>query len=446
MTHKHIQTIVFTTCTLCLMFAGQAFARDYNIAGMFSLSYSNGLKADWGNYALQSAKIAIEDINKSGILGEDTLVMKDENITDYRCRIQGSDVIAEKLFKKKDILALIGADCSGPAVKIARVGEKYKIPTISYGANAESLSSVKDFPYFIRVVSPSSVIDTSLVRSAKVFGAEKISIFHTTDAWGKGGMEAASEEAHKQGLEIDTCGYSRNTNFFNVLTWLGQRKAAGIKHFVIIMPVPDTYTVYMAAKTLGMVSTDYYYYSSEMLSADNPPKGIYAAIGSFAPKARMPEGDKINKLRMQLGKNVGKKIDPNDVTFYWGVMGYDNAWAVAHAIKLAKDDGVTELTGEKLMPYLRKINYNGLGGNITIRPETNDRASMDLDIMNLRGYADPENGYFNHWLRKITDPSSLNIVYKPVGVLDSKSDTLKFNMNEIILPGGEKPCEECLEK
>jgi len=409
--------------------------KEYNIAGMFSLSYANGLKADWGNYALHSAQFAIEDINTSGILGEDN----------YRCRIQGSDVIADKLFKKKGIVAMVGADCSGPAVKIARVGAKYKIPTISYGSNAESLSSVKNFPYFIRVVSPSSVIDTSLVRTAKYFGAKTISIFHTTDAWGMGGMESASEEAKKQGLKIDTCGYPRNTNFYKVFTWLSNKKAMGIKHFAIIMPVPDTYTVYMAAKSLGMTKPGYYFYSSEMLSADNPPKGIYAAIGSFAPKAKMPEGKKIDELREKLSKVEGKKIDANDVTFYWGVMGYDNIWAVAHAIKEAKDDGVTNITGEKLMPYLRKINYDGLSGKISIRPGTNDRAAMDLSIMNLRGYVDPENGYISHWLRKITDPKSLNIVYEPIGVLDSITDTLTIDENKVILTGGVKPCPSCIK-
>lgn len=419
-----------------------AQAREYRLGGMFSLSYSNGLKADWGNYALDAARFALEDINKSGILGSDTLVMNEEDTVDYRCRIQGSDVIAEKLFKK-DIVALVGSDCSGPAVNIATVGARYKIPTISYGANAESLSSVKDFPYFIRVVSPSSVIDNSLVRTAKVFGAKEVCIFHTTDAWGMGGMESASHEAEKQGLKVNTCGYERNTNFYKILTWLGRKKAAGLKHFVIIMPVPDTYTVYMAAKTLGMDTEGYYFYSSEMLSADNPPKGIYSAIGSFAPKAKMPVGDKIDALRQRLGNLLGKPIDPNDVTFYWGVMGYDNMWAVAHAIKLAKDDGVSEINGEKLMPYLRKIDYLGLSGRISIKPGTNDRAAMDLDIMNLRGYADPEKGYVNHWLRKITDPKSLNIIYEPVGVLDSASDELRMDMGKVILPGGQTPCPSC---
>ncbi|GAU08160.1 ABC transporter substrate-binding protein [Desulfoplanes formicivorans] len=445
MNRVYVQKTLLLLAIILFTAVGSVQAKEYQLAGMFSLSYANGLKADWGNYALQCAQFAIEDVNNSGILGDDKLAMKEENISNYRCRIQGSDVIAEKLFKKKNIIAMVGADCSGPAVKIAKVGAKYKIPTISYGSNAESLSSVENFPYFIRVVSPSSVIDTSLIRTAQHFGAKTISIFHTTDAWGMGGMESAAAEAKKLGLKADICGYPRNTNFYKVFTWLSRKKAMGIKHFAIIMPVPDTYTVYMAAKSLGMTKSGYYFYSSEMLSADNPPKGIYAAIGSFAPKAKMPEGKKIDQLREKLSKVEGKIIDANDVTFYWGVMGYDNIWAVAHAIKLAKDDGVTNITGEKLMPYLRKINYEGLSGKISIRPGTNDRAAMDLNIMNLRGYADPENGYFNHWLRKIFAPKSLNIVYEPIGVLDSTNDTLSIDINKVILTGGGKPCASCLK-
>lgn len=436
MKKRQIGTLIVFALALCLLIPGQASARDFNIAGMFSLSYSSGLKADWGNYALQSAHFAIEDVNNSGMLGDDKLIMDKDDVVNYRCRIQGSDVIAKKLMTKgKKFVALIGADCSGPAVNIARMGEKYKIPVISYGSNAESLSSTKDFPYFIRVVAPSSIVDTTLVRAAKYLGAKKIGIFHTTDAWGHGGMVAAKGEAEATGLGTAICGYERNTNFFKVLTWLGRMKAEGVRHYVIIMPVPDTYTVYMAAKALGMVKEGYYFYSSEMLSADNPPQGIYSAIGSLAPKAHMPEGEKIDALRNKLGKVIGKTIDPNDVTFYWGVMGYDNVWAVAHAIKMAKDDGVDNITGEKLMPYLRKIDYVGLSGTISIRPGTNDRERMDIDIMNLIGYTDPENGYFNHWLRKITDPSSLNINYKPVGFMNSTTNRLTLDLKRAVLPG-----------
>ena len=434
---------IFLSLAVFILLATGVQAKEYNLAGMFSLSYGNGQAADWGNYALHSAQFAIEDINNSGILGNDKLVMKEKNVVNYRCRIQGSDVIAENLCKGKDLLAMVGVDCSGPAEKIARVGEKYRVPCISYGANAESLSSTEDFPYFVRVVCPSSATDTVLVRLAQQMGAKEIGIFHTTDAWGMGGMETSVAEAKKLKLETAVCGYPRNTNFYKVMTWLSRQKAKGVKHFVIIMPVPDTYTVYMAAKSLGMIKPEYCFYSSEMLSADNPPKAIYSAMGSFAIKARMPVGDEINGLRGRLSKVVGKEIDPNDVTFYWGVMGYDCIWAVAHAIKLAKDDGVTDLTSEKLMPYLRKIDYNGLSGKIALTPGTNDRAAMDLDIVNLQGYADPENGYLNHWIRKITDKKSLDIVYEPVGVLDSIADTLTMEMDKVLPTGGSKPCATC---
>ena len=106
----------------------------------------------WGDFERHGARIAI--VNASGILGDDRIRMTDENTIDYHCWPENAAIMAETLMKKA-ILVLTGADCSGPAVEIARVGAKYEIPVISNGANASMLSSVEEFPYFVRVVTPS---------------------------------------------------------------------------------------------------------------------------------------------------------------------------------------------------------------------------------------------------------------------------------------------------
>jgi hypothetical protein len=51
--------------------------------------------------------------------------MKEKNVKNNDCRPEGADLIAEDLFQS-DILAITGVDCSGPAVIILKIAEKYR--------------------------------------------------------------------------------------------------------------------------------------------------------------------------------------------------------------------------------------------------------------------------------------------------------------------------------
>ena len=115
--------------------SSNGFADIYDVGGMYTYHYHDGRYADWGDFEMHGARIALQEINASGILGDDRIRMTDENTIDYHCRPENAALMAETLMKK-GILVVTGADCSGPAVEIARVVAKYKIPVISNGANA----------------------------------------------------------------------------------------------------------------------------------------------------------------------------------------------------------------------------------------------------------------------------------------------------------------------
>ena len=133
-----------------LLYSASSDSYTFQVGGMYTYSYHDGRYADWGDSAIKGAQIAIADINESGFLGADRLEMKEKNIVDYHCWPEGAARIAEDLLKR-DIIALTGVDCSGPAVVIAQIAENFKKPAISYGANASILSSSDKFPYFFRV-------------------------------------------------------------------------------------------------------------------------------------------------------------------------------------------------------------------------------------------------------------------------------------------------------
>ena len=203
--------ITLMASLLCGFAPMQSEAKEYKIGGMYTYDYHDGRHADWGEYELHAAKMAIEDINASGMLGGNTLNMPPELVIDYHCWPEGAAEKARSLLKQ-NVVALTGVDCSGPAVLIAKEAEKFKTPVVSVGANAASLSSPTEFPYYYRNVTPSTKYEGYLLEVAKHYDIKEIALFHTTDAWGSGAAAVILNEAAKLGIEVKASyGYSRNT-------------------------------------------------------------------------------------------------------------------------------------------------------------------------------------------------------------------------------------------
>ncbi len=432
---NNIKSLILALCAV-LLFSAPVNAKTYELGGLFTMSYSNGLYADWGDYARISAQIAVDDINKSGILGDDSLSLRNENILDFRCAEQGAHELGEDLFSRDGILAVVGIDCSGPASIFADIATKYKVPAVSYGAGAEPLGSTEDYPFFVRVMSPSSVFERVFFPILEKYELNGISILHTTDIWGSSAKDALLKDAEERNVRVDSVyGYDRNSSFEKVYYYLSQAKAKGTKQIFIVMPVPDTALAFQAARSLGMDTEGYSFYSSEILSPNNSQMALIGAIGNFAPKTTFPDTPELHSYIERLSKKVGKEISQDSSAFLWGILGYDNIRIIAEAIALAKVDGI-EITPEALMPYLRKPNYMGLTGKINIEEGTNNRESMDIDIINLHGFKE-EQSYIERWFYTIMNPSGPDIDYQKVGKLDSQGN-FTFDESKVIWPGGQK--------
>lgn len=391
----------------------------HKIGGMYTYHYHDGRYADWGDFALRGARIAIEEINESDLLSGDCIEMKDENVVDYHCWPEGSDSIAEDLFKR-DIIAITGVDCSEPAVRISKVAEKYRKPAISYGANASVLSSPLKFPFFFRVVTPSSAYERYLVDIAAKFRLKRLALFYTTDAWGKGAFSVAQATAEEFGLEIAAeYGYPRDTPVEAVGRHMAEVKAKGIRNIFIMMPTPDTVIAFRALAEQDMNRSGYAIFASEMTSADEKPDAIGGALGYFAPMTKLHPSAKLNAFRTRLEGKIGRPLDSNSKLFFYAVLGYDHILAVGHALKDAKEAGEKTIDGELLMNYLRRVDFQGASGRINLSPGTNDRALMAVEIMNCHGYKE----------------EGKTVDFVPVGFVDPLSGKLTLDESRILWPG-----------
>ncbi len=403
---------------LTAIFSSIGLAEIYDLGGMYTYHYRDGRYADWGDFERHGARIAIEEINASGILGDDRIRMTDENTIDYHCWPENAAIMAETLMKK-GILVLTGADCSGPAVEIARVGAKYEIPVISNGANASMLSSVEEFPYFVRVVTPSEQYEGYLIDMAVHFGVEEIALFYTTDAWGLGAKNVINQYAKKHAIKIaQEYGYPRDTPYEDVKAYMEKVKQAGIKHIFNTSPTPDTVRMFRALHELGMNAPGYSFYAAEMISADEAPDAVAGSLGYFAPMNELMPSPKLSRFKSALEKRLGKTVDPSSKAFFYGALSYDHMLAVGYAIRDIKEAG-EDVTSQNMMKYLRRMNFDGATGHVSLVPGTNDRANMPVQIFNSHGYK--------------ADGKTVDLV--SVGSVDPATGRLTVNEGAIVWPG-----------
>ena len=403
---------------LTAIFSSIGLAEIYDLGGMYTYHYRDGRYADWGDFERHGARIAIEEINASGILGDDRIRMTDENTIDYHCWPENAAIMAETLMKK-GILVLTGADCSGPAVEIARVGAKYEIPVISNGANASMLSSVEEFPYFVRVVTPSEQYEGYLIDMAVHFGVEEIALFYTTDAWGLGAKNVIHQYAKKHAIKIaQEYGYPRDTPYEDVKAYMEKVKQAGIKHIFNTSPTPDTVRMFRALHELGMNAPGYSFYAAEMISADEAPDAVAGSLGYFAPMNELMPSPKLSRFKSALEKRLGKTVDPSSKAFFYGALSYDHMLAVGYAIRDIKEAG-EDVTSQNMMKYLRRRNFDGATGHVSLVPGTNDRANMPVQIFNSHGYK--------------ADGKTVDLV--SVGSVDPATGRLTVNEGAIVWPG-----------
>ena len=419
---KRIYSVLW--CLPLLLFQADSNSETYQIGGMYTQHYRDGTYAEWGKYSRIGAKLAIEYINKSDLIWPDTIEMLPENIIDYNCSNDNVALMVKSLMEK-DIIAITGAECSNPAVVMANSGSQFKVPVVSYGANAAELSSSLAYPWFIRVVSPSESYEKYLIDLAAFFNIRKIAFIHTTDAWGSGASRVIDEAAKKFDIEvIKKFSFSRDSNQIEIDKILNIIKENNIKHIFITAPTPDTVKFFRSINKFDLNKKGYSFYASELILRDTPNDAISGAEGYFAPIAGLPQSPELNEYINKYESYTGDTADLNSGNFIYSVLSYDHIILIAHAIKLMKDRDI-DVSGENLMDYLRRVDFIGASGRISYENGSNDREFAPIKIMNFHG--------------KNKDGK---MVFKPIAQTDKQTGDLKIYGESIIWPGKSKKTPE----
>lgn len=371
-------------CLVIIIFFSNLYAETYDLAGMYTQHYRDGRYANWGKYSRIGAQIAINNINQNHMLGNDRLRMSPENIIDYHCWVENVDFMVKTL-SLKPIIAITGAECSEPAALMAELGELYKIPIISYGANASKLSSTKEYPWFVRVVSPSEFYEGYLIQLAAKFGIKNIGYFHTTDAWGNGANDVVQSAVKINRINIiKKYAFERDTEQTILDSFINDAKDLGIKHIVITTPTPDTVRLFKSINKYNLNVPGNTLFAAELILDNESLDAVNGSIGYFAPIAKLVMSQRLRAYMDDFREFSGEDIDTESGDFIYSALSYDHIMLIANTINLLKSKN-KEITPENINNYIRSVNFEGVSGNISFSKGSNDRLNMPIQIMNSHG-------------------------------------------------------------
>jgi branched-chain amino acid transport system substrate-binding protein len=134
-----------------------------------------------GNYVMNGAKIAAEEINaKGGLLGKQVKLI----IEDSKSNPTESASVAEKLITKDKVPVILGAWGSTLTLAALPVVQQYKVPLLVETAGANKITESGN-PYVFRIAAPAYMEARGFQKQLDAFKIKKADFLIINNDWGK---------------------------------------------------------------------------------------------------------------------------------------------------------------------------------------------------------------------------------------------------------------------
>lgn len=331
-----------------------AFAQDTVKIGV--TEPLTGAFAASGNYVVQGARIAEEEINKAGgVLGKKIELIVEDNKSNPTEAV----ATAEKLIVRDKVPVMMGAWSSTLTLAVMPKLEEYKVPMLVETSSSGKITTSGN-PYIFRISPTSEMEARAFAPLFKKLGIKKAAFLATNNDFGLGASKEFSKMAKKEGVQIgamETMG-PKATDFS---AQLAKIKATGSDTLFVTTAVEQATLILKQAKeqrvtariitTGGSVSPD-----QLIQQAGDAANGSYHLVFFtpwFPEAVKNPE---IAKRFVALWKE--KKHHVGGLTE--GFRGWDGIHTIVAAIKAA---GKAE--PEAIRKALWNVKVKGINGDIS---------------------------------------------------------------------------------
>jgi branched-chain amino acid transport system substrate-binding protein len=210
-----------------------------------------GDAAVYGPSQKNAANLAVDEINKSGMLGDAKLKLTTE---DDRSTKEGTITAFEKLIKKDKVLAILGPTLSNSAKAANPIAQASKVIVIGVSNTAAGIVEIGDFVF--RDSLPESVVQPNTVQTTMdKLGYKKVAVMYgDDDVFTKSGYDVFSKVLKDKGIQVLTTETfkKKDTDFSAQLT-----KIKGLKPDQIIVSAlaEEAAGIMSQARQLGIPSS-----------------------------------------------------------------------------------------------------------------------------------------------------------------------------------------------
>lgn len=157
-----------------------------------------GAFAASGNYVTQGARLAEEEINKSGgVLGKKIQLVVEDNKSNPTEAV----ATAEKLINSDKVPVMMGAWSSTLTLAVMPKLEEYKVPMLVETSSSGKITTSGN-PYVFRISPTSEMEARAFGPFFKKLGIKKADFLATNNDFGLGASKAFSEMAEKEGVKV----------------------------------------------------------------------------------------------------------------------------------------------------------------------------------------------------------------------------------------------------
>jgi len=312
-----------------------------------------GAAAEYGNNGWRGILLALEDINKEGILiqGKPYKI----KILKYDSTCAPDDGIAnvEKMITEDKVVAILGDHCSTVCGAIAPLCDKYQVPGITIECAVDSVTNPGHEFYFRMRPTVKMMIPAVMPKIFKTFDARTAAFLVINDGYGELFTQTVINELGWR--DVKTVAVEKfkrgSTDFRNQLKRIKHAKPDIVFY---VGTASEGASLLTQARIIGLMPRSVFIGSEEMgemgllmLSGPDVAEGTYAISlwGQTPPNFT-------NRVKKSFNKPM----------HYGIIFGYDAMQVLARAIKAAQS-----LDPVKIKEALKKIDYRALEGHVRFK-------------------------------------------------------------------------------
>ncbi|CAA0371054.1 unnamed protein product [Arabidopsis thaliana] len=383
--------------------------------------------------------------SKSDVVGAATA----RSYTIFTCDILNPNFLgfniftALELIKNKQVKAILGPWTSMQAHFLIEIGQKTRVPIVSYSATSPSLTSLRS-PYFFRATYEDSSQVNAIKAIINLFGWREVVPVYIDNTFGEGIMPRLTDALQDINVRIPYRSViALNATDHEISVELLKMMTMPTRVFIVHMLSSLASRVFIKAKEIGLMKPGYVWILTNGVTDDLSSiseTGVEAMEGVLGIKTYIPKSKDLDKFRSRW-----KRRFPQMKLNVYGLWAYDATTALAIAIEEAGinnmtfsnvvDTGknVSELEtlglsqfGPKLLQTLSIVHFKGLAGDF--RFFSGQLQPSVFEIVNMIGTGEKSIGFWtekNGLVKKLDhQPSSIDAL-----------STWKYHLKQITWPG-----------